>query len=151
MGSWMNCCMRDRHGLHNGNNQRRKDTIPSQKGGKMKTLIFICIAAIMAVVTNACSSTFLVYKPGQDGRGCFLGSNSKAKYEMLCESGDLEKVLAATHLSGEMKETFYKYNCSTERSGEKVKEIYASMTVEQRKDIKNAFRQNGYEINHILC
>ncbi len=110
----------------------------------MKTWFFITIAG-MALLTGACSSEFLVYK---DGRGYFLGSNSKAKYEMLCASGDLEKVLAATmHLSKEMKDALYKYNCSDERSGDKIKQLYASMTVEQRKDIKSAFRKNGYEIN----
>ncbi len=109
----------------------------------MKTWSFISIAG-MALLSGACSSEFLVYK---DGRGYFLGSNSKAKYEMLCASGDLEKVLAATHLSKDMKDALYKYNCSAERSGDKVKQIYASMTPEQRKDIRNAFRNNGYEIN----
>ncbi len=113
----------------------------------MKTWSFISIAGV-ALLAGACTSTFLV---GKDGHAYFLGSNSKAKYNMLCASGDLEKVLAATHLSEEMKDSLYRYNCSTERSGAKIKQIYASMTVEQRKDIKGAFRKNGYDINLGLC
>jgi hypothetical protein len=109
----------------------------------MKTWFFIGIAG-MLLITGACTSSFLVYK---DGQGYFFGSNSKAKYDMLCTSGDLEKVLAVTSLSKEMKDALYQYNCSDERSGDKVNQIYASMTPEQRKDIRTAFKRNGYDIN----
>jgi hypothetical protein len=113
----------------------------------MKTWFSLSIFA-MLLLTSACTSTFLVYK---DGKGCFLGSGSNTKYNMLCESGDLEKVLVASHLTNELKDSLYKYNCSKERSGDKVKQIFASMTVEQRKDIRSAFRANGYDINKMAC
>jgi hypothetical protein len=113
----------------------------------MKTWFLMSFAA-MVLLTSGCTSTFLVYK---DGKGCFLGSGSNAKYNMLCASGDLEKVLAATQLSDELKDSLYKYNCSAERSGDKVKQIFASMTIEQRKDIRSAFRANGYDINRMAC
>ena len=113
----------------------------------MRIWLFISIV-VMAFVTGACTDTFLM---GKGRTGYFFGTNNNAKYSMLCTSGDLEKVLLVSHLSQERKDTIYKYNCSAERSGAKVKQLYASMTVEERKDIKNAFRKNGYEINHILC
>ena len=113
----------------------------------MKFFFLISIIG-MALLTGACSSTFLVVK---DGQSTFVGSDSKVKYDLLCASGDLEKVLADTHLETAMKDTLYKYNCSTERSSERVKQIFATLTVEQRKDIKSAFRKNGYEINKIFC
>ncbi len=109
---------------------------------------FCIIVAAMALVAGACTDTFLI---GKGRTGYFYGSKSNAIYEMLCASGDLEKVLLDSNLSKERKDDIYKYNCSAERSGEKVKQIYASMTAVERKDIKNAFRKNGYEINHILC
>jgi hypothetical protein len=109
----------------------------------MKIRFFISIAAL-ALITSACTSTFLVSK---NGRAYFLGSNVNTKYAMLCETGDLGKVLSDTHLSLEMKDTIFKYNCSAERSGEKVNQLYASMTFEQRKDMKSAFRKNGFTIN----
>jgi len=87
--------------------ENRIVVIEKQEGGKMKTCFFMSIAA-MVLLTSACSSTFLVYK---DGKGCFLGSGSNAKYNMLCASGDLEKVLAATQLSNQLKDSLYKYNC----------------------------------------
>ncbi len=115
----------------------------------MKIRFFISIAAIF-LLTISCSSTFLVYKEGVGGS--FLGSGSKPTYALLCASGDLDKVLADTHLEPVTKNALYKYSCSTtERSAERVKQIYASMTVEQRKDIKSAFRKNGYAINKFAC
>ncbi len=113
----------------------------------MRTCLFISIV-FMVFAISACSDTFLI---GKGRTGYYYGSKTNAMYEMLCASGDLEKVLLATTLSQERKDIIYKYNCSAERSGEKVKQIYASMTAAERKDIKSAFRKNGYEINHILC
>jgi hypothetical protein len=115
---------------------------------EMKTHFLISVAGL-ALLSCACATTFLVGKEGDERRGRFLGSN--ATYEMLCVSGDLLKVLETTHFSKEMKETFYRYHCSAERSFDKVKQIYTSMTPEQRKDIRTAFKKNGYSINSGLC
>jgi hypothetical protein len=114
----------------------------------MKTSVFISVAAMVLLIGACSSSSFLVYK---DGKGCFVGSNSDSKFNLLCASGDLEKVLAVTHLSNDMKDSFYKYNCSAERSSDKVKQMFAAMTPEQRKDIRSAFRANGYDINRMAC
>ena len=114
----------------------------------MKTWFLIGIVAIVSLTSACSSSSFLVYK---DGKGCFVGSGSDNKFTMLCASGDLEKVLAVTHLSNDLKDSFYKYNCSAERSSDKVKQMFASMTAEQRKDIRSAFRANGYDINRMAC
>jgi hypothetical protein len=119
-----------------------------RKGKNMKTWFFISIAAVV-LLTGACSPLFLVQKEGVDYRGRFLGSTWAS--EMLCSSGDLLKVLEATHLSTEMKETFYQSHCSADRSYAKVKQIYTSMTSEQRKDIRIALKKNGYSINSGPC
>lgn len=102
----------------------------------------------MMLILAACTDTFLVYK---DGQGYFLEGDSQAKYDMLCVSGDMDKILADTHLDAVTKDNLNKYNCSEERSPEKVKQLFASLTVAQRKDIKSAFRKNGYEINKLAC
>lgn len=114
----------------------------------MKTWFLIGIAG-MVLVTGACTPMIMIGKG--EKRGAFLGSSSKTMYEMLCASGDLAKVLAATHLSKEMKDEFYQYNCSAERSSEKLKQLYASMTSEQRKEIRTAFKANGYSVNGGTC
>ena len=103
---------------------------------------------VMVAVISSCSSSLLVSK---NGKGYFLGSGTKALYRMLCESGDLKKVLGDTHLPQEITEGLYKYNCSSERSGEKVRQIYASLTAAQRKDLRLAFTRNGYDINYLPC
>ncbi len=113
----------------------------------MKTRFFIIIVS-MALITCACGPTFFVSK---NGKGYYLGSDTRTMDMMLCKSGDIEKVLAATHLNTEMKDIIYQNSCSAERSGERVKQLYASMSPEQRKDIKNAFRKNGYDINYMSC
>ena len=114
----------------------------------MKTWLFIGIAG-MVLVAGACTPVFMVGKG--EKRGGFLGSNSKAMYDMLCASGDLVKVLEATHLNKEMKDTIYQYNCSAERSSDKLKQLFVSMTPEQRKDVRTAFKKQGYSINGGAC
>jgi hypothetical protein len=109
----------------------------------MKNWIVIGIAG-MVMVTGACTPMFLVGKGEQNG---FFGSSAKPMYEMLCTSGDLLKVLASTQLSQEMKDALYRYNCSEERSRDNLKKVYASMTSKQRKDLRTAFKANGYKIN----
>jgi hypothetical protein len=109
----------------------------------MRRWFFIGLAGL-AIIASACSkSPVRVYK---DGYTFSLGSGSKVKYEMLCASGDLKKILEATQWSMEIKDNFYKYNCSAERSGDAVNQMYASMTVEQKKDLKSAFKNYGYKI-----
>ncbi|GAB4406449.1 MAG: hypothetical protein OHK0032_01480 [Thermodesulfovibrionales bacterium] len=113
----------------------------------MSKYLLIVIASV-AILSTACTSTFLVSK---DGKGYFWGSDSNAIYRMLCDSGDLKKILSDTRFSEAMKNDLYRYNCSTDRSGERVKQIYASMTPEQRKELRNAFKNNGYDINYLPC
>jgi hypothetical protein len=98
---------------------------------------------------QACASTFLAYK---DGYGYFMGNESNAAYKMFCESGDLKKILAdTTRLGQDMKDDLYHYNCGAERSHDKVRQVYATMTPEQRKDLRVAFKHNGYDINYQHC
>ena len=115
----------------------------------MKTKFIISLAGIF-LFTISCNGSFVVYKEGKSGS--YFGSGSKPTYDLLCASGDLDKVLADSHLEPAMKKTLYKYSCSaTERSAKMAMQTYASMTVEQRKDIKSAFRKNGYSINKLPC
>ncbi len=109
----------------------------------MKIWLFIMIAGMILII-GACSDTFMVSKVGEV---YFISGNSNAKFNLLCKTGDMEKILLTSHLDKEIKDALYQYTCSEARSGDKVKQIYASMNSEQRKDIKNAFRKNGYTIN----
>lgn len=109
---------------------------------------FLFGIVVLALVTGACTSTFLVSK---DGKGYFIGSRSKTLHRMLCDSGDLQKILADTRLAAPMKADFYRYNCTAEKSREKITNVFAAMTPVQRKDLRMAFRTNGYDINYLPC
>lgn len=106
------------------------------------------IFVVLAVLLCACTSTFNVQK---NGNAYFFGSKEEGFYKMFCESGDLSKILEATSLPREVKEPLYKWNCAPERSVEMVKKIYVSLTPEQRKDLRLAFKKYGYEINAMRC
>lgn len=112
---------------------------------KLRALL---LALVILFVIGGCSSTFTV---GKDGRRYFFGSKADELHKMLCESGDLKRILDDTSLQKEIKGVLYKESCSFERSGERVKEIYASLSAEQRKDLRTAFKRHGYEINHMPC
>lgn len=115
----------------------------------MKRLIGGTATFLAAFILGACASTFVASK---DGKGYYLGSGSNAAYTMFCESGDLKKILGDASAIGQaMKEDLYRYNCGPERSHEKVKQLYAAMTAEQRKDLRLAFKRNGYDINIMRC
>jgi hypothetical protein len=116
----------------------------------MKTWLFIALAGIV-LTAGACAPAFMIGKAGSDSRGVFLGSKSKSAYDLLCTSGELEKVLAATHLGKEMKDALYNSNCADDRSPKKLRKLYASMTRTERKDIKTAFKKYGYSINGGSC
>lgn len=108
--------------------------------------IYGMIAGLVAV---GCSSTFRISK---EGRGYMWGSDSKAIYSLLCESGDLKKILAdANKLTDDLRNDLYRYNCTSERSGQKIKQIYAVMTPDERKSLRVAFKRNGYDINAMTC
>jgi hypothetical protein len=117
------------------------------KSAKNIKLLTLLTALLSLTVLLGCSDTFVVAK---HGKGYFFGSNREGLYKMLCESGDLSKILNDTHLSQDVKDSLYKYNC-TQRSGEKVKEIYASLAPEQRRDLRFAFQLHGYDINLMAC
>jgi serine/threonine protein kinase len=64
--------------------------------------------------------------------GCVL-------YEMLCKSGDLTQILAETSIPEDLKKDLYRYNCTDERSKEKVVSLYLFLSPE--KTIKRKLRE----------
>jgi hypothetical protein len=121
-----------------------------RRGDDMKKgLLAITMLMAVSFFFQACASTFTAYK---DGHGYFVGNGSDSAYKLFCESGDLKKILTdTTKLGQDMTDNLYRYICGIERSREKVKLVYATMTPEQRKDLRLAFKHNGYEINYLHC
>ena len=113
-----------------------------------RIMMIITIIAAAALIVGGCSSTFVASK---DGKGYHLSSSSNAAYEMFCQSGDLTKILADTSFDQQLSNSLYQSNCGSERSSQKVKQIFASMTPAQRKELRQSFKKNGYEINIMRC
>lgn len=113
----------------------------------MRRFCFI-VAAAAVVFAAGCSTTFRISK---DGKGYFWGSDSRAIYAMLCESGDLKTILTDAHLRDDQRDDLYRFNCTAERSGQKVKLVYAAMTPEDRKGLRQSFKRHGYDINAMTC
>ena len=115
----------------------------------MDNLKTILIAFCITAFAGGCASTFTLAKEG--GREHIFGNKDEELYKMLCESGDLAGILADTPLKGEIKDALYRANCAADRSKEKVKEIYTSLTAGQRRDLRLAFKRHGYEVNYMIC
>ena len=112
--------------------------------GTRTLLLLLAIAS-----TSACaSSTFFVNK---DGKGYYWGSDSKDAYLTLCESGDLAKIIADTDFPQAIKDDLFRHTCGPERSSEKARQLYASLTPVQRKALRKAFKKHGYDINYLPC
>src|SRR5512136_20359 len=117
------------------------DTISNRAGRVRATLL---LAACAALALGACASTFLVSK---DCRTYYFGSPEDGPYKMLCASGDLKKVLDDSALPREIKDSLYKAQC-LDRSKESVKKIYASLTDDQKEELKFSFQKHGYYVNY---
>ncbi|MBF0557867.1 MAG: hypothetical protein HQL08_03700 [Nitrospirae bacterium] len=113
-------------------------------------MVFLLMCIMLAALfTSACSDTFVITK---DGKSYFFGSKREGFYKMLCESGDLKTIIAETQLPSKTQDDLYRFNCVlSEQSKEKVGEIYISMTPEQRRDLRLAFQNHGYDINYMEC
>jgi hypothetical protein len=90
-----------------------------------------------------CAKTFLVSK---DCNTYFFGSNNQALYKVLCQSGDLEKVLVDSGLPPDVQAGLHQAQC-VDRSRENLNSIYGGLSRDQQEALKSAFRKNGYEIN----
>jgi hypothetical protein len=113
----------------------------------MRNVLF-GVALLVALGCGACSSTVLVSK---DGKGYYLGNGTNAAYSFFCESGDLLKILEGAQLSQDLRDSLYRTNCGADRSREGVKQVFAAMKPEQRKELRKSFRRNGYDINYLPC
>jgi hypothetical protein len=100
------------------------------------------------LLAGCSATTFIISK---DGRAYYLGTKSKSLHAMICASGDLKRVLADTTITGDLKDEFYRYNCTDEQSKEKVVALYTFLTPEEKEQLKRAFRRLGYDINYVPC
>ena len=118
--------------------KRRSAKAMSGRNAHLISLFFL------VMLLPACTQTFLISK---DCRNYFFGSDEKELRTMLCDSGDLRRILDDAQLPPETKDSLYGYQC-TERSGDKVRELYGALSLEQKRDLKYSFQKHGYDINY---
>src|ERR1700687_1482161 len=111
-------------------------------GGIRATVLLVMFGVLFLVGCGA--STFLVSK---DCNTYFLGDNEPVFDKMLCASGDFKKILDTSNLPQDVRESLYKAQC-IDHSREDVKKIYASLTPEQKRDLKFNFQVHGYYVNY---
>ena len=115
----------------------------------MKKGYFLPLAALLAAVfVFGCSANrFAIYK---NGKAYYFASRSNGLHHMLCDSGDFKKVLAASSVPQDKKDSLYRYNC-VQPDCNKVQALYVSLTPDERKSIRKAFEGQGYDINYFPC
>jgi len=107
------------------------------------------IVIIAAVLLSACApATFLVSK---GNRAYYIGSRSKQLNRLLCQSGDMDRVLERTDFPEDIERSLYRYVCTDEGSVEKATSIYLFLTPDEKKELKRAFIKEGYTVNYVPC
>ena len=103
---------------------------------------------ILALLVGGCGSkNFLVYK---DGSNFYLTSNCAARQRLLCDSGDIDRIVAGSALPQPLQRRIKEAICATGVTKPDMHQILAEMTDEQLSSLKQSFRGNGYEINKPL-
>lgn len=107
------------------------------------------IVSLSLLISGCTPATFLIQKG--NSMAYYFGTESRGAYKLLCESGDLKKVLRDAELPEDIKNDFYEYTCTESRSKEKVFSLYTFLTPEEKKSLKQAFVRHNYTINSVPC
>jgi len=103
------------------------------------------VIIVLALMVSGCGTrTFMVYK---DGNNFFITKDCAARHRLLCDSGDIDRVVASSGLPGPLPLQIKEAICSTDKSKNDMQDILEELTSEQLSSLKNAFRTLGYEIN----
>ncbi|MDH4231578.1 MAG: hypothetical protein OEW04_06055 [Nitrospirota bacterium] len=95
---------------------------------RYRRLLRSMVMASMLLI-NCAPSTFIISK---DGRAYYFGRKSRVLHEMLCESGDFEKILAEASIAEDIKKDFYKYSCTEQHTEQKVISLYLFLSPEEK-------------------
>lgn len=113
----------------------------------MKRILLFTL--LLSFLLAGCAPSTFIFNNGR--RAYYFGSESKGAYKLLCESGDLKKILRDAELSEEIKKDFYEYACSEHRSNERVISLYTFLTPEEKKSLMKSFARHHYKINAVAC
>ena len=110
-----------------------------------KTLVLMALAAVLVM---GCSQRFVMYK---GGRAYYFASRQQGITKMICDSGDLARILKrTTSIPEATRKELYAGSC-VKPSPEATEKTYESLTPKQREELRQSFRAEGYEINYFPC
>lgn len=110
-----------------------------------KTLVLIVMAAVFVL---GCSQRFVIYK---NDRAYYFASKEQGITKMICDSGDLAKILKRTTSIPEgTRKQLYDGSC-VNPSPDATEKAYESLTPQQRTDLRQSFRVEGYQVNYFPC
>jgi hypothetical protein len=110
-------------------------------------LLFVVVTSVIILLAQVWSSSFLIAK---DGRTYIFGSSADRLREALCDTGNFKKILHDTRLQDEIKTSMYQYYC-VKSLPDKARELYASLSFAQQKELRLSFEKHGFEINKLTC
>ncbi|RII30579.1 MAG: hypothetical protein CXR30_06235 [Geobacter sp.] len=111
----------------------------------MRRIISVGVLALAVSALVGCSSSnFLVYK---DAKHFFVTSNGDTLKKMLCDSGDMDRIVKDSKLPEPLQKELKDEVCASKKVKERLLATLGGMTKEQRKALKLAFQLNGYDIN----
>lgn len=109
--------------------------------------VWIVLTTLALMVSGCGSNNFMVYK---DGRNFYVTSNCEARQKLLCDSGDIDRIVAGASLTHLLAEQIIEAMCTKGVSVHSLHDILAAMTDKQLSSLKQSFIENGYEINKPL-
>lgn len=112
-----------------------------------RILTYTVLLAIMLVTGGCSSSNFLVYK---DAKHFYVTSKGNELKQVLCDSGDMDKIVVDSKLPEAMQKELKDGICASNKNRERLMASLDAMTKEQRTAFKDAFRANGYDINVVV-
>lgn len=110
-------------------------------------LTYTAITAVALLFGGCNSSNFMVYK---DGSNFYVTSNCSERKRILCDSGDIDKIVKDSGLPHSLQKALKDTTCATSKEKETLMATLEGMTPDQITVLKDAFRRNGYEINRSL-
>jgi hypothetical protein len=113
----------------------------------MQRMVNCAAAMVVALLAGGCSSNnFLLYK---EGRHFFVTSNRPELKRVLCDSGDMDRIVRDAKLPEPLQKELKEEVCASDKVKERLMATLDGMSREQRAALKTAFRENGYDINNI--
>jgi PBP1b-binding outer membrane lipoprotein LpoB len=109
-----------------------------------KTFIYAALVVVAVLVGGCSSGGFWVYK---DAKYFYITSSGPELKRILCDSGDMDRIARDSRLPDPLQKDLKDGICASNKVKERLMTTLEGMTKEQRTALKQAFQQNGYDIN----